>query len=348
MSTIVSILSDQPIPVVLFIKQMGGPADEHIFLSTVEMEAGNKSGTIAGALGLAPQQYQIVEIDANSPALILDVLDNYVWPEQEQYIVNITGGTKMMSQMTYIHFSEKKNTRIYYWPIGSNRIELLHPVIEELEIENPFALDLTTYLKAHGYEFSAQKKLSAPFAKAQSIFNRAIQAGSAGALPEIKMAKEETYLGADKSYLTGGWFEEWLFAFLKNKLHLSDGYIAYNLKLKNHQSVRNSEADNEVDVAFVYKNRLYLWECKVSKHGYQTGKQIAVPIYKISSVSQSLGLQATSFVVIFSKFGKSAGRDAFLTDITRLMRIKQVFGMEDLKDQEAFISTIKKLIGYGT
>ena len=347
MAIVVSILSEQLIPNVLFIKQMASIHDSHIFLSTTKMEDDCKSSILAATLGLAKEEYKVPIIDANSPALILEVLDNFDWPKGTPYIVNITGGTKMMSQMAYIYFSGNQNTTIYYWPIGSEFLEQLHPVIEEIKIPTPYQLDLNTYIAAHGYDYTCEQNLSHPFSKAASLFKNVIKYGSPENVPEIRIAKDDAYRKLDKQYFLGGWFEEWMFTFLKESLHLPDSQIAFNLKLKSRQSVRNTESDNEIDVAFVHKNKLYIWECKVYYSKQLRGNKIAEVIYKISSVSQSLGLQATSLVTILSPFGFDNRRKNFLNDITKLMRIKKVFSLEDMADEKKFISQIKTLINYG-
>lgn len=348
MRVIISLLSDQPIPNVLFIREMAKPGDRHYFLSTERMEKLGMSENIAAATGLAQEQYSVIEIDANDPGLILNVLDNHDWPSAAINIVNITGGTKMMSQMAYIHFSERQNTEIYYWPIGAAAIQMLHPYIKQVPVKYPNSLDLKTYLKAHGFDSSAQTRLTYPFTKADKLFRATINSGSAGNVPEIRDAKHEHYVGADKNYLIGGWFEEWLYAFLKRELQLGENAIAFNLKIKSRHSLRNSDSDNEVDVAFVYNNRLYLWECKVFNSTYIAGKKIAEVVYKISSLTHLLGLHAASLVVIFTPFGYDANRKTFLNDITRLMRVKKVCSMEDLVDTNVFINEIKKLIVYGS
>ncbi len=327
---------------------MAASGEPHIFLSTRKMEADKKSHILADTLGLGLHQYKILIIDPNRPADILEVLDNYAWPVGYDFIVNITGGTKMMSQMVYLHFSEKPNSKIYYWPIGSKSIELLHPTIEELPIDNPVSLDLSTYFAAHGYSYTMQKKLSKPFKDSNVLFKETIATGSAGLVPSIHQAQVPFSSVDDRVYFSGTWFEEWLYEFLRCELRLQDDAIGLNLKLKNIHSIRNTESDNEVDVAFVYNNRLYIWECKVYNQIGDSTKRIADPVYKISSLSQSLGLQATSFVAILSRFGKSKFRRDFLNDITRVMRIKKVFSMEDLANTKIFIQQVKKLIDYGT
>lgn len=91
----------------------------------------------------------------------------------------------------------------------------------------------------------------------------------------------------------------------------------------------------------MYDNKLYIWECKVFYRKKASGNKIAEAVYKISSVSQSLGLQATSFVTILTPFGSNKMRRSFLEDISRLMRVKKVFSLEDMKDKRMFAEQIR-------
>ena len=79
-----------------------------------------------------------------------------------------------------------------------------------------------------------------------------------------KVIKE---LGWDESlsyrqlrYITGGWFEEYVYQHIKNTCDIQDENIAINLKIKNR---RTKEDVNELDVVFLDKNnRLHVIECK--------------------------------------------------------------------------------------
>jgi hypothetical protein len=346
MAIIVSILSEQLIPNVLFIKQMGKASDKHLFVSTEEMEKKEKSSILTSVLNITEDKVTIVKVDPNSPINILGALEKYDYQEGESYIVNITGGNKMMSQMAYNFFSRYNNSKIYYWPIGSNYLEQLFPEMREIKIDQVYQLDLKTYIASHGYTYSCQNKLSYPIQKAEVILNKVIKRGSSEEVREIVNAKSQAYTKHDKQYLLGIWFEEWLYDYLKRILQLQDNQIAFNLKLKNNQSVRRTESDNEMDVAFVYNNKLYVWECKVFYSSQINGKKISDPVYKISSVCQSLGLQAVSLVIIAAKFGDSAARKDFIKDLTKIMRIERVFALEDMISLDNFESQVKAMVGF--
>lgn len=345
--TIISILSDQLIPNVLFIKQLGSEEDQHIFLSSKEMEEKHKSQILANTLHLKKDDYNTVIIDQNNPQEILEVLQQKIsGASNEEYIVNITGGTKMMSQMTYLHFHKFENAKIYYWPIGENYVEQLHPGFKRCYLDTEIKLDLKSYFAAYGYSFTKADKPAFSHDRSSDLMKRVTDAGDSGLVPEIVKVTDPNYRGEDKQYLLGGWFEEWLYESLKNELHLSDNEIGLNLKIKNEASLRLYESDNEIDVAFIYKNTLYIVECKVYSAKQISGKRINDIIYKISSIRQSLGLKATAMVFILSPFGKSKGRKNTIQDLMRMTNVENVFSLEDMNDQKNLFNEIKMLVGY--
>lgn len=347
MATIVSILSEQLIPNVLFIKQMGKPGDKHVFISTEEMEQRKrKSETIVFCLNLKPNQYKVMTIDANSPALILAALKKFNFPPEEHYVVNITGGNKIMSQFTYLHFKEFKNVVISYWPIQRNVIEQLHPDLQSIDLGKVNSLPLETYVNAHGFNISSPLKTSFPFSVSNAVFNNVIANGKPEMVPEIRDARSAQYVKDDKGYYNGIWFEEWMYDFLKKELKLAENAIAFNVQLKSIFSERGSESDAEIDVAFVYRNKLFIWECKVYNSGTVKGTRINEAVNKISSFSPALGIQATSIVAILSPFGPDIQRKKSIVDNIRLRNVAKVFSLEDMRNKHNFITEVKKIIHY--
>lgn len=345
--TIVSILSDQLIPNILFIKQMADEIDHHIFISTEEMESNGKSTILADTLRFKEEKFRVVTIDQHNPVLISEKFGQEKFSETYEYLVNLTGGTKMMSQMTYRHFSKFKNCHIYYWPIGMDYVETIFPKFGRYHFKNQVSLDLKTYFLAYGYSFSKATSISQPFRRSALLLDAVATTGDSGAVPEIFNANHTAYTGDDKNYLLGGWFEEWMFTVIRKGLNLKEEEIGLNLKIKNYKSIRNTESDKEIDVAFVCKNNLYIIECKVFSAKQINGKRITDTIYKISSIRHSLGLKATAMVAILSPFGQSTGRKEMIQDTTSLAQVKKVFSMNDFKNKDNFINGIKAIVNYG-
>ncbi len=346
MKTIISILSDQLVPNLLFIRQMGQKSDAHIFMTTQKMEDNFKSSILADALELNVGEYQKIIIDPNNPEKILQQLRQHRWDKNAPYIVNITGGTKMMSQFTYSFFKDFSNVKIYYWPIEFNFAIQLYPSFEEVHFQQQIRLDLKSYLATHGYTYHAQQALSSSFNRADELYKMVCKEGDAGRVKNIVNAQDPNYFKRDKNYLIGGWFEEWQYEVLKTSLQLNDNEIGFNVKLKSRFSKKDFESDNEIDVAFVYKNVLYILECKVYNIKQINIKKITDAIYKISSIRQSMGLRATAIVAILSPFGENKSRLSTIDYLSKMAQVRKVFSINDMKVKEQFIQEIKKIVNF--
>ena len=310
------------------------------------MAGRHKSSILADALGLAENQYKKVEIDANSPGKILKKLKEFFKDSTAEYLVNITGGTKMMSQMVHEFFKNFQKAEIYYWPIEYNYVEQLYPAFKEVFFYQQTELDLGTYLAAYGYSYTANRELTYKYSRANELYTQVCQKKDSGSVANIQKATQADYTKEDKKYLIGGWFEEWLYATFKKELDLADNAIAYNLKLKSEYSLRNTESDNEIDIAFVYKNTLYIVECKVFTALSLHSKKITDAIYKISSIRQSMGLKATALVCILSPFGDNPERKKNIDYLCQMAQVKEIFSLETMVEKEKFINQIKKITNY--
>ena len=106
--------------------------------------------------------------------------------------------------------------------------------------------------------------------------------------------KEENKLDKNEvDFLSGGWFEEWTYYSIKEKLELSDCDIVTNVKVKTD----NNQPTKELDVVFTKNNKLYIIECKsgYDKKMMNMGKLIK----EVAGIRDSLGsLNANSIIFI--------------------------------------------------
>lgn len=206
-------------------------------------------------------------------------------------------------------------------------------------------MDLKTYFAAHGYQI----EMGSPeydMMRTNQLMQQVLEKRDAAKVIEIVNANRPDYMLPDKNYLMGGWFEEWMYLCIKKELSLKNSHIGINLKIKNQASQKRSESDNEIDIAFVYRNNLYIIECKVYFNKQVNAKKITDVIYKISSVRQSLGLKASAMTAILASFGKSPARQTAINDISRMAQVKAVFSLEDFKNRQYFFELLKKILNY--
>lgn len=118
-------------------------------------------------------------------------------------------------------------------------------------------------------------------------------------LRDIRFDTEELeFIGKREiDYLTGGWFEEYVFATVKDKLHLKDDKIGFNI----HISRDNTQ--NEFDVMFVCENALYVIECKTSLNS----TSLLNALYKLSALKKDFGLWVKSYLFTLDDLRDSNG-----------------------------------------
>ena len=91
-------------------------------------------------------------------------------------------------------------------------------------------------------------------------------------------------------YLTGGWFEEYVYYFVQRYIKPQD--LALNVKISRGGVKHN----NELDVVFTKGNKLFVIECKT---GVQTERLFNEIVYKVCAVREAL-LGVLSYSYIFS------------------------------------------------
>lgn len=93
-------------------------------------------------------------------------------------------------------------------------------------------------------------------------------------------------------FFTGGWLEFYTYNELKQIIQ--EGQIATNVKIKNLS--KEESVENELDVAFVFKNELHIIECKTGDV-----KEILNDVmYKAAQIRSSFGLTAQSHLLILN------------------------------------------------
>ena len=94
-------------------------------------------------------------------------------------------------------------------------------------------------------------------------------------------------------YLTGGWFEEYVYYLVKKYIKPQD--IAIGVVIS-RQGVKHN---NELDVVFTKGNKLFVIECKT---GVQTERLFNEIVYKVCAISEALlGVSCNSYIFSLMK-----------------------------------------------
>lgn len=321
---LVSLVSDQTIPNVEFIREMGHEADSFLFISTKGMEARGQRQWILNTVALdANRVLPPVVVDEFSFEDIEQKLANII-TDEDTYLVNLTGGTKVMSLAVY-EFFKTVNSEMYYLTGKSEKIKI-HPGRKKVTSKLSAKISLSDYLTAYGFSITNQSQPLRSKPDSEKMLDYFLQKfdreSDVQILNELRVMRSKgikhyvsnhsliSFLDRtgfrpesegklskyECRYLTGDWLEEYLFYVLKEHFNLSEAEIGLGL------FVDKSGAPNEFDVLLMKKNKIYLFECKTSIYTDSDESQtfIGETIYKSDSLRNKLGLFAQTTVVTLS------------------------------------------------
>lgn len=320
-TVLVSIITEQNIPNLLLIKELEGQYDELLFITTRRMEDENRSRHLEMAAGLAPGSVERWEVDNASLSNTQKILAGKS-VEGKKFIVNITGGTKIITLGIYNHFAFPGN-EIVYLPIGKNLIEPVFPDGNRPPQPITTRLTLEEYLQAYGIGMKSKTETKKSFGELKLILKNFQNKGY-----NIK-SLQEGYPSGWINYFTGEWFEEWLYFRLKQQLNLGDDFIKTNVELLyDHPQEVLSKNDQEIDVAFIRENILYIIEAKASITGKKgDGEGIYNFLFKLSAINKTLGLSSRPYLVTLADL--TSRSSDYQNELKRKMSLLKISGVID-------------------
>ena len=291
---LVSILSDHLVPNYLFIKEKRGQHNDLLFIETTYIKEKKGAAHLEQALRKEEDSVLKVLVESDNYQKGLQSLENANLPKDVHYIVNLTGGTKIMSLMVY-DFFRKFNSTFYYIPIGKN----VYCNIEKGEMEPlRYRISLKEYFTLYGLLFECDNTLLKDTKKTLDLFKK--QKNRNFYLSKEITGSQQASTAEDRRYYSGAWFEEYTYLRIKEELALQDEDIAMSLKIYRNDLGQN---DNEIDVAFMFENTLHIIECKVSMNGYGKEPQHIIEnyLYKLAAVSKDFGLIVRPYIFTLHK-----------------------------------------------
>lgn len=317
---LVSILSDHLVPNYLFIKEMRGQYNELLFIGTPYTESKAIATHLENALENRKSNIKKVILESDQYQEGVQSLENISLPNDVQYIVNLTGGTKIMSLIVY-DFFRKLNSSFYYIPIGKNT----YCNIEEENMHTlQYRISLREYFTLYGLHYECDNALLKDAETTFQFFEKQKKRKFYLSDEIKKSQKAET--AKDKKYYAGEWFEEYTYLRIKKELNLREQDIAMSLKIYREDAQNN---DNEIDVAFMYENTLYIIECKVSMLGYGKKPQQTIEefLYKLAAISKDFGLIVRPYIFTLHKMEELP--DGSLKGLQKRM---QILGIRNIID----------------
>ena len=316
---IVCLVSDQTIHNVLFIKEFLQKNDEILLITTDRMEA--KEEFIKRALKL-PNKFHRIVVNEHNDNSIQDEIKLFDFSWYTRSLVNITGGTKLMSIEIFDYFKNSVNSSIYYitlnntykkiFPIESNNLQKFKSKVTISEYFNAYGFDslpsaLSEVPKEYTYDFfrwfvssktSEEHKVVSELQKYRSqkkiLMDQVI--GLKELLINCQFPFQNAYLTKkDVKYLTGEWLEEFIYYKIQDSQIVSLDEIVCGISRKNMSS------SNEFDVVFLYDNELCIVECKTYIKSNEKKSLTGDTIYKLDSTLKDFGLRAKSYIVTLNK-----------------------------------------------
>lgn len=317
MKTIVSIISAQPTPNYLLIRELFEPGDKLMFITSTKMQPNIKpivdtlcwKNVDISEVVLCDGEEERWEPMCNSIKKVLN--------ENVHYAVNLTGGTKYMALAVQSVF-ENYNSDFYYIPFprnviltknGEQSINTRVSVVEYMSMHGHKIKSgetirsfedakemLTTFLhKLDHTKFDVIDKLRA-YRNSDTCISWIEKKADNGQKPSIpnlsnflksigfKPHKDDNLSKYEIQYITGGWFEEYVYYLIQHNIGIND--ILFGVKL--------NKTNNDLDVVFTKDNRLYVVECKT---GIEKGSMLNQIAYKSAALNEYLkGLSSKSYI----------------------------------------------------
>ncbi len=336
----VCLVSDHVIPNILPVAEQ--QPDELVLISTAEMERKHKSAHIIASL-------QSMGLDYGSRHHKIEVVEDSItdcqrklsaWMsgrEDADFVVNLTGGTKIMSIAAFEQFKDY-GSKMFYIPIGKNEMvnifpkrssNQILPLIQRLKVDD--------YLAAYGLtslnharllmmkQDALNRKETAEWMVAEYSKLKSLLTWLGGALRNHRKKKkyllQETFSGTNHSgqqflqrlgfSVHGDQIEKeltkseiqfltggWLEEFCFNEVCTLLGSGIDDVVIG--ISIENSKGtSNEFDVMFTLGNALYTVECK---SGDQHTDEKTDALYKVAALQKEFGLRVGSFFVSTSPY----------------------------------------------
>lgn len=299
MKILISILSDYLQPNFLLIKELENQYDSLIFITTEDMEKETKKKSLwlEKALCIKENSVHRIPVVEDDFDGIKSCLANENFSSEDDYILNLTGGTKIIPLAVYEFFKDGFHSKFYYVPIGKNVIKDL---LSDNEIPLNYRMNLQEYLTLNSLRYECDNSLIYDEDFTNDLFERFRKVKFNRY--KVKEIRESQNLpdSTDKRYYGGIWFEEYCYTRLKREENLPDDAICKSAKIFRDKSEQN---DNEIDIMFVKDNKLYVFECKVGMTGYgSTPKEtIEQYMYKLAAIAKDFGLRVESYILTLHK-----------------------------------------------
>jgi hypothetical protein len=322
---LVSIIGNQTLPNILPIKEFDNQIHKHIFISTSKVQT--ELSWVKNLCNIEENQCINLPVDENDISDILEKLEGISeqFNNDDLFLVNLTGGNKVMSLGVFQFFSQSNfNSEMFYLNIGSNILRQVYPLVPHEMRDKPlnYRLNVEEFLLCYGASIQNKHKIfttvkdknytkvffDKKWSKKPIISKlRTEDYQSKGIvfsdIPPLlkkeikeflqligfKLEISDRLTAEEVKYLTGGWWEEYCFNYIKDKFNIQEPYIAIGLQ--------NTKTNNELDLSFVLNNVLYVFECKTTVFNKDDFEDYVYKLAAIKDNKNGFGITVKAYLV---------------------------------------------------
>lgn len=268
--------------------------------------------------------------------LLINIIGN---TDKDKIALNATGGTKWMAIAAQEIF-RMNGSPVFYVDAETDKVMFLGDGSEPLALTQ--RIDIENYLKTYGYQITREDKSGLPLQQRELcqemvlhvneweaaigylnyiaseaeftnrlrmditnenampiFFDKLVSACEAADVLKSNNLKSIQFKDADaRQFCNGGWLESYVNRLLGELRQ--EGLLQDSPRLNMH--VKFHDSKNEIDVAFMAKNRLHIIECKTKRlSGKQAGQAGTETVYKLDSISELGGLGTKAMLVSYRK-----------------------------------------------
>lgn len=338
MTILITIVSKQTIPNILFIKEKQAEVDKFIFVKTdYTLKEKERIQTVCGIAEKDCISVEVIEDNVmNVLEQIQSAFEEHDLPDTAKFLVNITGGTKPMALGVYTFFEKKINNAEFYYITfpKSNQYQRLYNDCPPEYYNLNYRISLKDYLLAYGFSIDTiQTDLFKDFEYTEKL---ALMPEKA-AIAEIKQhIKEDMEKNARRYYKSNGYLEEYIYAVFKTQLGLADDCIGLSAKTLQPLIDDPEISDHELDVIFTYENQLYVIECKVGPPN-----PFENVVFKLFSIKQRIGF-CHGYIAMLKPLREKGKLPSYITKKAKPSRIIVLDGT-DIKQQTGLLNAIEQI-----
>jgi len=112
---------------------------------------------------------------------------------------------------------------------------------------------------------------------------------------EFPLEKQDNLSRKETKYLTGDWFEEYVYWNLKESLNLDEAYFGMGLQIRIGEN-ETVDVPNELDLALMLRNELHIIECKTRLITTNGSNILTDTLYKVDSLRTKFGLNVKASI----------------------------------------------------